>query len=214
MSKDPFPIHSADFVISSPRADNCPEPDMPEFAFIGRSNVGKSSLINMLVNRKDLAKTSGRPGKTQLINHFLVNEQWYLVDLPGYGYAKVSKEDRKKFMGMINHYVKERPNLINLFVLIDSRHSPQKNDLEFMAMLGQEGIPFSIVFTKIDKLSSNELRKNIAAYGKEMLKQWEELPPQFKTSASSKIGRMEIMAYINNLVDATKEHFNKGPKPL
>lgn len=209
MAKELFPIHKAEFVISSPRADKCPEPDRPEFAFIGRSNVGKSSLINMLVNHKDLAKTSGKPGKTQLINHFNVNDQWYLVDLPGYGYAKVSKEDRKKFMGMIDHYVKDRPNLVNLFVLIDSRHEPQKNDLEFMEMLGQEGIPFSIVFTKIDKLSSNQLQKNISAYGKKMLQRWEELPPQFKTSASSKIGKMEILAYIHQMIDATKSHFEK-----
>lgn len=209
MTKELFPIKKAEFVVSSPRADMCPDPDRPEFAFIGRSNVGKSSLINMLVNHKDLAKTSGRPGKTQLINHFNVNDEWYLVDLPGYGYAKVSKEDRKKFMGMIHHYVTGRKNLVNLFVLIDSRHAPQANDLEFMEMLGVEGIPFSIVYTKIDKLSSNQTQKNITAYGKKMLQKWEELPPQFRTSASSKIGRSEILAYIHNLVEATKSHFDK-----
>lgn len=209
MSTEPFPIRKAEFVVSNPRADMCPDPDRPEFAFIGRSNVGKSSLINMLVNHKDLAKTSGKPGKTQLINHFNVNDEWYLVDLPGYGYAQVSKEDRKKFSGMIDHYVKKRENLINLFVLIDCRHEPQKKDLEFMQMLGEEGVPFSMVFTKIDKVSSTQLQKNLSAYAKKMLTQWESLPPQFKTSASSKIGRLEILHYINDLVQSTKEHFKK-----
>lgn len=209
MSTEPFPIRKAEFVVSNPRADMCPTPDRPEFAFIGRSNVGKSSLINMLVNHKDLAKTSGKPGKTQLINHFNVNDEWYLVDLPGYGYAQVSKEDRKKFSGMIDHYVKKRENLINLFVLIDCRHEPQKKDLEFMQMLGEEGVPFSMVFTKIDKVSSTQLQKNLSAYAKKMLTQWESLPPQFKTSASSKIGRLEILHYINDLVQSTKEHFKK-----
>lgn len=210
MSEALFPIRKAEFVVSSPRADMCPDPDRPEFAFIGRSNVGKSSLINMLVQNKNMAKTSSTPGKTQLINHFNVNDEWYLVDLPGYGYAKVSKTDRAKFQGMINHYVKGRKNLVNLFVLIDVRHEPQKSDLEFMQMLGEEQVPFSIVFTKIDKLNSAKMQKNISAYGKKMLQTWEELPPQFKTSSSSKIGRLELMAYINNLVDATKEHFEKG----
>lgn len=207
-------IKKAEFVISSPRADQCPEPDRPEFGFIGRSNVGKSSLINMLVQRKDLAKTSGRPGKTQLINHFNVNDDWYLVDLPGYGYAQVSKGDRKKFAGMIDHYVKDRPNLINLFVLIDCRHEPQKLDLDFMRTLGENGVPFSMVFTKIDKLSSNQVQKNITAYNRKMLNQWEELPVQFRTSASSKIGRLEILQYIDQLTEMTRPHFKKaGPKP-
>lgn len=209
MTETPFPIRKAEFVISSARADACPEPDRPEFAFIGRSNVGKSSLINMLVNHKDLAKTSGRPGKTQLINHFNVNDEWYLVDLPGYGYAQVSKTDRKKFAGMIDHYVKGRPNLVNLFVLIDCRHEPQKNDLEFMEMLGEAGVPFSMVFTKIDKLSSTQLQKNLSAYSRKMLQKWEELPPQFRTSSSSKIGRLEILQYIGTLVEQTADHFRK-----
>lgn len=207
MSESPFIIRKAEFVVSSPRADMCPKADRPEFAFIGRSNVGKSSLINMLVDHKDLAKTSGKPGKTQLINHFNVNDEWYLVDLPGYGYAQVSKTDRKKFAGMIQHYVTGRSNLVNLFVLIDCRHEPQKLDLEFMEMLGEEGVPFSMVFTKLDKLSSTQLQKNLAAYSKKMLNRWEELPPQFRTSASSKIGRMEILQYINSLVDQTKNLF-------
>ncbi|GGH77917.1 MAG: YihA family ribosome biogenesis GTP-binding protein [Bacteroidetes bacterium] len=210
MSESPFVIRKAEFVVSSPRADMCPKADRPEFAFIGRSNVGKSSLINMLVDHKDLAKTSGRPGKTQLINHFNVNDEWYLVDLPGYGYAQVSKTDRKKFAGMIHHYVTGRSNLVNLFVLIDCRHEPQKLDLEFMEMLGEEGVPFSMVFTKLDKLSSTQLQKNLAAYSKKMLNRWEELPPQFRTSASSKIGRMEILQYINTLVDQTKNLFIGG----
>lgn len=213
MNTTPFPIRKAEFVVSSPRADMCPKADRPEFAFIGRSNVGKSSLINMLVNHKDLAKTSGRPGKTQLINHFNVNDEWYLVDLPGYGYAKVSKEERKKFAGMIDHYVKGRKNLINLFVLIDSRLEPQKLDLEFMEMLGENGIPFSMVFTKIDKLSSTQLQKNLAAYKRKMLQRWEEMPVQFRTSSSAKIGRMEIMAYIQHLVEQTADLF-KGDGPL
>ncbi len=207
MIPDSFKIKKAEFVISSPRADKCPDPDRPEFAFIGRSNVGKSSLINMLVDHKDLAKTSGKPGKTQLINHFNVNDEWYLVDLPGYGYAKVSKEARKKFMGMIDHYVKDRANLVNLFVLIDSRLEPQKSDLEFMESLGENGVPFSMVFTKIDKLSSNQVKKNISAYNKKMLNRWEELPPQFSTSSTSKIGRLEILAYINQLIEGTRSHF-------
>ncbi len=211
MIPESLKIKKAEFVISSPRADKCPDPDRPEFAFIGRSNVGKSSLINMLVDHKDLAKTSGKPGKTQLINHFNVNDQWYLVDLPGYGYAKVSKEARKKFLGMIDHYVRGRENLVNLFVLIDSRHEPQKSDLEFMENLGENGVPFSMVFTKIDKLSSAQVKKNISAYNKKMLNRWEELPPQFSTSSSSKIGRMEILAYIQQLIEATKPHFDKLP---
>lgn len=215
MSSIPFPIRKAEFVVSSPRADQCPAPDRPEFGFIGRSNVGKSSLINMLVDHKDLAKTSGRPGKTQLINHFNVNDEWYLVDLPGYGYAQVSKADRKKFAGMIKHYVTGRENLINLFVLIDCRHEPQKLDLEFMEMLGEEGVPFSMVFTKIDKLSSTQLQKSMSAYSKKMLQRWEELPKQFRSSSSSKIGRVEILQYIDFLVKQTADHFKgDGPLPL
>jgi GTP-binding protein len=192
-------ITSADFVKSSSIIEECPKPTKNEFAFIGRSNVGKSSLINMLVQRKDLAKTSGRPGKTQLINHFEINEDWYLVDLPGYGYAKTSKKNRAVFQRMITTYIKERPNLINTFVLVDCRHDPQKIDLEFMEWCGMEGIPFSIVFTKIDKLGSSALMKQIARYKKKLLMQWEELPPVFMTSAEGRTGREEVLRYIDTV---------------
>ena len=190
-------ITSADFVKSSAKLEECPKPTKNEFAFIGRSNVGKSSLINMLMQRKDLAKTSGKPGKTQLINHFEINEDWYLVDLPGYGYAKTSKKNRAVFQHMITTYIKERPNLINTFVLVDCRHDPQKIDLEFMEWCGMEGIPFSIVFTKIDKLGSSALMKQIARYKKKLLLQWEELPPVFMTSAEGRTGREEVLRYID-----------------
>ena len=190
-------ITSADFVKSSAKLEECPEPTKNEFAFIGRSNVGKSSLINMLMQRKDLAKTSGKPGKTQLINHFEINEDWYLVDLPGYGYAKTSKKNRAIFQFMITTYIKERPNLINTFVLVDCRHEPQKIDLEFIEWCGMEGIPFSIVFTKIDKLGSSALMKHIAGYKKKLLLQWEELPPVFMTSAEGRTGREEVLRYID-----------------
>lgn len=184
---------------SSAVVEECPAPVKNEFAFIGRSNVGKSSLINMLMQRKDLAKTSGRPGKTQLINHFEVNKDWYLVDLPGYGYAKTSKKARAQFQVMITRYIKERPNLINTFILVDSRHDPQKIDLEFMEWCGMEGIPFSIVFTKIDKLGSSALMKQIAQYKKKLLLQWEELPPVFMTSAEGRTGREELLRYIDTV---------------
>lgn len=190
-------ITSADFVKSSAKLEDCPEPTKNEFAFIGRSNVGKSSLINMLMQRKDLAKTSGKPGKTQLINHFEINEDWYLVDLPGYGYASTSKKNRAIFQFMITTYIKERSNLINTFVLVDCRHDPQKIDLEFMEWCGMEGIPFSIVFTKIDKLGSSALIKNIARYKKKLLLQWEELPPVFMTSSEGRTGREELLRYIS-----------------
>lgn len=189
-------IKSAEFVISNTKPENCPKPDMPEYAFIGRSNVGKSSLINMLTGFNSLAKTSGKPGKTQLINHFIINNNWYLVDLPGYGFAKASKSERKKWEEFIQRYLSNRPNLVNTFVLIDSRLEPQKIDLEFMSWCGEKGIPFSMVFTKIDKLSSSALQKNMAAYRKEMLKYWEELPPIFTTSAESKFGREKLLNYI------------------
>lgn len=184
---------------SSAVVEECPAPVKNEFAFIGRSNVGKSSLINMLMQRKDLAKTSGRPGKTQLINHFEINKDWYLVDLPGYGYAKTSKKARAQFQVMITRYIKERPNLINTFILVDSRHDPQKIDLEFMEWCGMEGIPFSIVFTKIDKLGSSALMKQIAQYKKKLLLQWEELPPVFMTSAEGRTGREELLRYIDTV---------------
>lgn len=192
-------IQSAEFMKSSARVEDCPDPIKNEFAFIGRSNVGKSSLINMLMQRKDLAKTSGRPGKTQLINHFEVNKDWYLVDLPGYGYAKTSKKARAEFQVMITRYIKERPNLINTFVLVDCRHDPQKIDLEFMEWCGMEGIPFSIVFTKIDKLGSSALMKQMARYKKKLLLQWEELPPVFMTSAEGRTGREELLRYIESV---------------
>lgn len=189
-------IKSAEFIISNTKPENCPKPDMPEYAFIGRSNVGKSSLINMLTGFNTLAKISGKPGKTQLINHFLINKSWYLVDLPGYGFAKASKSERQKWEEFIQKYLKNRTNLVNTFVLIDSRLEPQKIDLEFMSWCGEKGIPFSMVFTKIDKLSSSALQKNLAAYNREMLKYWEELPPLFTTSAESKFGREKLLNFI------------------
>lgn len=189
-------IKSAEFIISNTELDKCPKDEKPEYAFIGRSNVGKSSLINMLTNHKKLAKTSGKPGKTQLINHFLINEEWYLVDLPGYGYAKVSKSSRALFEKFISEYLTKRKTLMNIFVLLDSRLEPQKIDLEFMNWCGEQGLPFSMVFTKIDKLSSTQLQKNLAKYKKEMLKYWEELPPVFTTSSESKFGRERVLNYI------------------
>ena len=192
-------IKSAEFVISNTEISKCPEPTKPEYAFIGRSNVGKSSLINMLTNNKKLAKTSGRPGKTQLINHFEINESWYLVDLPGYGYAKTSKMNRFKWTKFIEEYLKNRENLMNTFVLIDSRLEPQKIDQEFMNWLGHNQIPFSMVFTKTDKLSSSALQKNMAKYKKEMLKTWEELPPVFITSSESKLGKENLLNYIEEV---------------
>ncbi len=189
-------ISKAEFVISNTDVKKCPKPDKPEYAFIGRSNVGKSSLINMLVRHSGLAKTSGKPGKTQLINHFLINENWYLVDLPGYGFAQVSKKDRSVWSGFIKDYILERENLLNLFVLLDARLEPQKNDLEFMENLGLCRIPFAMTFTKTDKLSGSELPKNIAIYKKKMLETWESLPPVFITSAVNKLGQSEILNYI------------------
>jgi GTP-binding protein len=192
-------IKSASFVISNTDIKKCPEPKIPEYAFIGRSNVGKSSLINMLTDNKKLAKTSGRPGKTQLINHFIINEEWYLVDLPGYGYAKTSKENRHKFTAFIHDYLLNRENLITTFVLVDSRLEPQKNDIEFLNWMGNNQLPFSIVFTKIDKLSSSALQKNLARYKKELLKYWEEIPPVFTSSSASKFGREKLLNYIDSI---------------
>jgi GTP-binding protein len=192
-------ITKAEFVISNTKPENSPKPDRPEYAFIGRSNVGKSSLINMITGHSKLAKTSGKPGKTQLINHFMINDEWYLVDLPGYGFAKASKTERKKWEEFIQKYLITRENLINTFVLIDSRLEPQAIDLEFMEWCGEKGIPFSMVFTKIDKLSSSALQKNMAAYKKEMLKMWEEMPPVFTTSAESKFGREKLLNYIGQI---------------
>ncbi|HUH34792.1 MAG TPA: ribosome biogenesis GTP-binding protein YihA/YsxC [Moheibacter sp.] len=196
-----------EFTISATQWKDCPKPDRPEYAFIGRSNVGKSSLINMLAERKDLAKTSGTPGKTQLINVFHMQKKWYLVDLPGYGYARVSKRKRGGFEKMITNYLTERTNLVNTFVLIDCRIPPQKIDLEFMEWMGESQIPFSIVFTKIDKVSSADLQKALLNYKKEMLKKWETMPQVFTTSSSSKIGRMELLNYIDALNEQLGDSF-------
>ncbi len=192
-------IKTAEFIISNTNYKNCPEPKLPEYAFIGRSNVGKSTLINNLANKKNLAKTSSTPGKTQLINHFLVNNEWYMADLPGYGYAKTSKHLRARFHDMITKYLKKRDNLMCLFVLIDSRHPPQKIDQEFMQWLSENTIPFVIVFTKSDKLGKTKLAKNIEFYKKYMLVEWENLPQTFITSAEKKIGITEILNFIKNL---------------
>ena len=192
-------IKTAEFVISNSDYKKCPVPKIPEYAFIGRSNVGKSSLINAVVNQKYLAKTSGNPGKTQLINHFIVNKKWYLVDLPGFGYAKVSKTKRAKFHDMISNYLLKRTNLMCLFVLIDSRHKPQQIDQEFMQWLAEKAIPFVITFTKGDKLSNTTLTKNTRFYKKEMLKKWKKLPQIFITSAEKKEGMEDIIKFIQEL---------------
>ncbi|KRO55282.1 MAG: GTP-binding protein [Cryomorphaceae bacterium BACL11 MAG-121001-bin54] len=198
-------IKTAEFVISNTDYKRCPSPQMAEYAFIGRSNVGKSSLINALVNNKNLAKTSARPGKTQLINHFLINKTWYLVDLPGYGFAKISKTKRAEFHDMISEYLLNRTNLMCLFVLIDSRHNPQAIDQEFIQWLAENEIPFVLVFTKTDKLGKTVLLKNIEEYKLELLKQWEELPKIFITSAEKKTGLSEITTYIEQLNPHFKE---------
>ena len=198
-------VTKSEFTTSSLKVEQCPKTDKPEFAFIGRSNVGKSSLTNMLCDRKGLAKTSGSPGKTKLINHFLINDDWYLVDLPGFGYAKVSKKDRASFMRMIYDYFEKRENMVNAFVLVDCRIEPQKIDLDFMEWLGVHAIPFSIVFTKIDKLSSTELNKNLTRYKKKLLETWEETPQFFLTSAFSKHGQEEVLNYINYGMGIWKE---------
>lgn len=200
-------IKSADFVISNTDIDKCPKERIPEYAFIGRSNVGKSSLINMLTGRKSLAKTSGKPGKTQLINHFKINDNWFLVDLPGYGYAKVSKKNRSIFAKFIYEYLEKRENLICTFVLVDSRHEPQKIDMLFMEWLGQNQIPFVIVFTKMDKLSSSQLNKNITKYKTEMLKTWEDIPQTFRSSAESGLGKSEILKFIEHTNTSVKDIF-------
>lgn len=189
-------IKTAEYVISNSDVRQCPDGNLPEYAFIGRSNVGKSSLINMLTGRKGLAKTSSMPGKTLLINHFLINGSWYIVDLPGYGYAKRGKDMRDKLRRMIEGYVGQREQMTNLFVLIDSRHAPQKIDLEFMQWLGENGVPFSIVFTKMDKVGKVVGMKNVEAYKKILQQSWEELPPVFLTSSEDKRGRDELLDYI------------------
>lgn len=192
-------ITSAEFVISNTDVKKCPAGIFPEYAFIGRSNVGKSSLINMLTSRKGLAMTSSTPGKTMLINHFLINKNWYLVDLPGYGYARRGQKGKDQIRTIIEDYILEREQMTNLFVLIDSRLEPQKIDLEFMEWLGENGIPFSIIFTKADKLKGGRLKMNINAYLRELSKQWEELPPHFVSSSEDRTGRIDILNYIENI---------------
>ncbi len=199
-------IKSAEFVVSNSKVEQCPNSSLPEYAFIGRSNVGKSSLINMLTGRKALAKTSAKPGKTQLINHFLINKNWHLVDLPGYGYAQVSKSTKKVFQKFITAYFEKRTQMVCAFVLIDSRHKPQAIDMEFMQWLGENGIPFCLIFTKTDKLKPKELEKNIENYKAEMLEVWEEMPQYFITSAAKEVGKEEVLDYIGNI----NQQLNKG----
>ena len=198
-------INEATFVTSNISVAQCPETDLPEYAFIGRSNVGKSSLINMLTNKSKLAKTSSFPGKTQLINHFKINDNWYLVDLPGYGWAKVSKESREKWLKMIKAYLQQRKNLACVFLLIDSRHEPQKSDLEFIELLGSLQVPFVLVFTKTDKQSVLKTQKAVDTYKNKLLETWDELPQIFLTSASEKKGRDEIL----NFIDQVNSELNK-----
>ena len=192
-------IKSAEFVISNTNVKKCPTGDLPEYAFIGRSNVGKSSLINMLTGKKGLAMTSQKPGKTLLINHFLINGQWYLVDLPGYGFAQRGKEGRENIQRIIEDYILEREQLTNLFVLIDCRHEPQKIDLEFMEWLGENEIPFSLIFTKIDEISKGRLQENLKVYQTKLLESWEELPPILLSSSEKKEGRDKILNYIDEI---------------
>ena len=201
LGKDTFAMNitSAEFVISNSRADMCPDTSIPEYAFIGRSNVGKSSLINMLTGRKSLAMTSATPGKTMLINHFLINKEWHLVDLPGYGYAKRGKKAMQQLQNIIEYYILERKQLTCLFVLIDSRLTPQKIDLEFIEWLGEHGVPFGIIFTKADKNKAGELKKNVGTFLAKLAEQWEELPPHFITSSEKKIGRTEFLDYIESI---------------
>lgn len=192
-------IKKSEFSLSSPTVQMCPKDDKPEYAFIGRSNVGKSSLINMLCNNKNLAKTSATPGKTLLINHFIINNDWYLVDLPGYGFAKRSKSVQKKLEQMIMSYILQREQLANVFVLIDIRHNPQTIDLDFINWLGQSNVPFSIIFTKADKLSSSKVKPAASAYMEKLKETWEELPPFFISSSEKKTGRDEILSYIEEI---------------
>ena len=198
-------IKKAEFTLSAPLVSMCPKDTKPEYAFIGRSNVGKSSLINMLTNNKKLAKTSATPGKTLLINHFIINNEWYLVDLPGYGYAKRSKKEIAKLDQMIQGYILQREQLVNVFVLVDVRLEPQKIDLEFIEWLGQSSIPFAIVFTKADKLSASKVSQNIEVYKKVLLETWEELPPIFLTSSEKKQGRDEVLDYIEQINKEVKK---------
>lgn len=199
-------IKTAEYLMSNEDYRKCPQTNMPEFAFIGRSNVGKSSLINMLTSNSKLAKTSASPGKTQKINHFVINGTWYLVDLPGYGYAKVSKSLRADFKNMIEGYILNRPNLVNLFVLIDCRHEPQKIDVEFINWLGSSLVPFTIIFTKADKLGPNALQANVDAYKAHLLEFWESLPDMLVSSAVNKVGQEEILNYIENIIRQLKDN--------
>lgn len=192
-------IRSAKYLISSPQVENCPKPDRPEYAFIGRSNVGKSSLINMLTNQSKLAKTSASPGKTQMINHFMINDAFYIVDLPGYGFAKVSQSQRAQWEKMISRYLQLRENLMTVFVLVDSRHAPQKIDLQFLRNLGEWGVPFNVIFTKADKSTQREAAKNARSFIEEMKEEWEFIPRSFMTSAVKFTGRKEILSYIEEL---------------
>ena len=197
-------IKSAEFVISNTDVKKCPAGNFPEYAFIGRSNVGKSSLINMLTGKKGLAMTSQKPGKTLVINHFIINNNWFLVDLPGYGFAQRGKEGRQNIQRIIEDYILEREQLTNLFVLIDCRHEAQKIDLEFMEWLGENGVPFSIIFTKIDKISKGRLQENLKAYQEKLLETWEELPPILLSSSEKKDGREEILDYIDTINKSLK----------
>lgn len=192
-------IKSAEFVISNTDVAKCPDTNLPEYAFIGRSNVGKSSLINMLTGKKGLAMTSQKPGKTMLINHFLINDEWYLVDLPGYGFARRGKEGKANIQRIIENYILERKALTSLFVLLDCRHEPQKIDLEFMEWLGENGVPFSIIFTKTDKISKGKLQQNLKLYTEKLLENWEELPPILLSSSEKKEGKDEILNYIDDI---------------
>ena len=199
-------IKTAKFVISNTDVSKCPKERIPEYAFIGRSNVGKSSLINMLTNHKKLAKISGKPGKTQLINHFLINDNWFLVDLPGYGYAKVSKSKRQSFQDFIKDYFLQREQLVCSFILVDSRHEPQKIDLEFMEFLGENRIPFCIVFTKADKMGNTKLQQNLVNYKNKILESWESIPTHFVTSSETSMGKEDVLNYIEQVnIDIAKE---------
>lgn len=201
-------INTAEYVISSPDYTKCPAPDKAEYAFIGRSNVGKSSVINMLCDNQKLAKTSGTPGKTQLINHFIINKSWYIVDLPGYGFAKVSQRDRRRWEQMIENYLRKRENLVNIFVLLDSRHAPQKIDLDFVNQLGEWQIPFALIFTKADKETQRVVAANVKDFLNAMRKDWEFLPAHFVTSAVKKLGRDKLLKFIGDM----NENFKKGPE--
>ncbi len=205
-------IKEAEFIKSSEKLSGCPKPIYPEYAFFGRSNVGKSSLINMLTGRKSLAKTSSTPGKTRLINHFLINRSWYLADLPGFGYAKISKTTREKWEKLIKNYLLKRQNLINLFFLIDIRHKPLENDLAYLIWLGENHIPFTIVFTKIDKLSKGEVSKSITLYSNTLSESWDPLPQIIKTSSTNKLGKDEILQIIEDNNKLYREQLLSGPE--